>query len=305
MRRQHLRVEDDLLELRLLVGDHRGAADFGARCPAVVGTATTGAMPATLTRVPVVAMSSKSQSGRVWPDHQRDGLADVERAAAAEGDHAVVPAGLVGRDAVLDVLPDRVALDVGEHRAPQAVRTAGRRALADHRQARQPGIGDEQRVAACPVPCRPPAARRSARRRSGSRSGSSSSSGNASGPLRASQLRLEVKRLRPRQVLVAERRQRAAAPGILDADPGQRRVEVVAAVHEPGAGLHAGRRSPAPPPRPRSRSRRSGRSRCRSSARIASSSPRTFMMPTTGPKISSRITAHRVVRRPTSTCGAR
>ena len=44
--------------------------------------------------------------------------------------------------------------------------------------------------------------------------------------------------LRPRQVLVPDARQRAPAPRILDADPGQRRVQVVAAVHEPRAGLH-------------------------------------------------------------------
>ena len=35
--------------------------------PDVVGTATTGAMPATLTRVNQSSRSSKSQIGRVWP----------------------------------------------------------------------------------------------------------------------------------------------------------------------------------------------------------------------------------------------
>ena len=38
-------------------------------------------------------------------------------------------------------------------------------------------------------------------------------------------------------MLIADAAQGAAAAGILDADPGQRRVEIVAAVHEPGAGL--------------------------------------------------------------------
>ena len=67
-------------------------------------------------------------------------------------------------------------------------------------------------------------------------------------------------------------------------------IQVVAAVHEPRAGLDARRRSTARPLRPRSRSRRSGRKRCRSSARSLLRPSCTFMMPATGPKISSRIT---------------
>jgi len=39
------------------------------------------------------------------------------------------------------------------------------------------------------------------------------------------------------QLLVAEPRQRAAAARVLDADPRQARVEIVAAVLEEGAGL--------------------------------------------------------------------
>src|SRR5262252_7925212 len=57
------------------------------------------------------------------------------------------------------------------------------------------------------------------------------------GAVVCSGLRPQMEGFRPRQVLVADAAQRAAAAGILDADPGQRRVEIVAAVHEPGAGL--------------------------------------------------------------------
>src|SRR3546814_17856792 len=49
----------------------------------------------------------------------------------------------------------------------------------------------------------------------------------------------QMKRFRARQVLVADAGERAAAPRLLDADPGQRRVEIVAAIHEPGAGIDA------------------------------------------------------------------
>ena len=46
-----------------------------------------------------------------------------------------------------------------------------------------------------------------------------------------------MERLGPGQVLVAQARQGGAAPGVLDPGPGQGRVEVVAAVHEHGAGF--------------------------------------------------------------------
>src|SRR5688572_29823557 len=47
----------------------------------------------------------------------------------------------------------------------------------------------------------------------------------------------EVEGFRAGELLVADAAQGAAAPGILDAGPGQRRIQVVAPVHEPGAGL--------------------------------------------------------------------
>src|SRR5882762_5647243 len=54
---------------------------------------------------------------------------------------------------------------------------------------------------------------------------------------RGDSAQLEVERLRPRERLEAQARQRAAAPRILDSRPRQRGIQVVAAVHEPGAGL--------------------------------------------------------------------
>src|SRR5215203_3321988 len=47
----------------------------------------------------------------------------------------------------------------------------------------------------------------------------------------------QVERFWPRQMLVAEGRERHPAAGLLDARPRQRRIEIVAAVHEHGAGL--------------------------------------------------------------------
>src|SRR5688572_1689802 len=47
----------------------------------------------------------------------------------------------------------------------------------------------------------------------------------------------QVERFRPRQVLVTNRRERATPSRVLDADPGQRRIEIIAPIHEPGSNL--------------------------------------------------------------------
>ena len=67
--------------------------------PAVVGTATIGAMPSGSARVHQSPMSSKSQTGRVWPAMKAMSLPTIERRAAAEGDDAVMAAGAEGGDA--------------------------------------------------------------------------------------------------------------------------------------------------------------------------------------------------------------
>ena len=73
---------------------------------------------------------------------------------------------------------------------------------------------------------------------------------------RPSRLDAQVEGLRARQRLVAEARERHTAARVLDAGPRQRRVEVVAAVHEHGAGLDLARRARAPRRRRSSRSKR-------------------------------------------------
>src|SRR3546814_6746774 len=57
--------------------------------------------------------------------------------------------------------------------------------------------------------------------------------------VRSSDRSTEMEGFRSRQELVADARQGAAAARLLDADPGKGRVEIVAAVHEPGAGIDA------------------------------------------------------------------
>src|ERR1700735_4358954 len=96
--------------------------------PAVVGTATTGAMPRRSARVHQSPTSSKSQSGRVCPDMKaitlpassaepppkapgglspprQEGhpLPAIDPRAAAEGNPPVVSAGAIGRQPRLDI----------------------------------------------------------------------------------------------------------------------------------------------------------------------------------------------------------
>ena len=114
--------------------------------PAVVGTATIGAMPAGSARVHQSPTSSKSHIGRVWPRMKATTLPAVERRAAAEGDDAVVAAVAQRREAGGDVRLGRVRLHVGEDRG-----VAGRRrrstpsARAVIGSVDEAGVGDEER----------------------------------------------------------------------------------------------------------------------------------------------------------------
>ena len=91
--RHHLRMEDDLLRVR------RSSVTTPARptsepVPAVVGTATIGAIRLGVGARPPVADILEIPDRPLLPGHEGDELADIEPAAAAEGDDAVMPAGL-------------------------------------------------------------------------------------------------------------------------------------------------------------------------------------------------------------------
>ena len=123
--------------------------------PAVVGTATIGAMPFGVgARPPVLAILEVEHRARL-AGHEGDELADVHGRAAAEGDDAVVAAGLVGGEAVVEVLQRRVAVDLGEDRGLDVRLAEDVERLGDDRQVDEAGIGDEQRPARCPPPSAP------------------------------------------------------------------------------------------------------------------------------------------------------
>src|SRR6266404_2632483 len=67
----------------------------------------------------LVITEARPTSEPLLADHQRHRLGGVECAAAAEGDDAVMPAGAIGGEPILDVARDGVALDVAEQAGRQ------------------------------------------------------------------------------------------------------------------------------------------------------------------------------------------
>ena len=208
--------------------------------PAVVGTATTGAMPSTFdARVPVLAILEIQERPRLA--RPSDAIA-LPTSSALPPPNAMTPScapAAIRRHARASRCPrpDSPAMSQNTAHSSPASRTT-RTASAIIGSRASAGIGDDAAGAAMP----------SVRQASGSSrdaAGAEADRGRVV-PVAASascvtsfRSRPQVKRFRPRQVLVADTRQRAAAAGILDADPGERRVEIVAAVHEPGAGVDA------------------------------------------------------------------
>ena len=84
--------------------------------PAVVGTATTGAMPAGIGAGPPIADVLEVPERAGLARHEGHDLARVERRSAAEGDDAVVAARAVGAQPRFDVAQGRVASDAAEQR---------------------------------------------------------------------------------------------------------------------------------------------------------------------------------------------
>ena len=224
--------------------------------PAVVGTATTGAMPVRIGARPPVADILEIPHRPGLAGHEGDDLADIERGAAAEGDDAVMPAGAQGLEAGVDVGLDRVRLDVGEHRGFEPRVVEDRERLRGHRLRREERIGDEERPADAGDPA--------GLGELGDAAGAEAHGGGvvpvgAGAGHRVSGAQSAWRRWKdfgPGDGVVAEGRQARAAAGVLDARPGEAGIEIVAAVHEHRAGLEPRRRCARRRRRPRSRSRR-------------------------------------------------
>ncbi len=141
--RQHPRVKDDLLGVGRLVGDDRCTSDLGAGAGGrrhgdhrsdAVGV---GARPPVADVFEVPERTGLS-------GHEGDGLARIERAAAAEGDDAVMPASAIAGKPILDIAADGVAADIGEQPRRHAGLLIGGDGRGDHRQLGEAGIGHQQ-----------------------------------------------------------------------------------------------------------------------------------------------------------------
>ena len=145
-RREHVRVEDDLLRVVALVRDDGRAADLAARA-ARRRHGDAGHHARRVDAVAPVLAVLEVEEGPVLADHERDALGRVHGRAAAEGDDAVAAVGLEGRDAAGDVRLRRVALDVRIDGAAAARR--GR--VRDHRPDARDACADD---AAARASCR-------------------------------------------------------------------------------------------------------------------------------------------------------
>ena len=142
--RLHLRVEDDLLGVVGGIGDDRGAADFGARAGGGRHRDDRRDAVRIGARPPVLAVLEVPDRAAL-AGHEGDRLADIHRRAAAEGDHAVMAAGTIGCEAVVEIGEGRVAVDLGEDGIGDAGPVEHRQRLRDDRQPRDARIGHEER----------------------------------------------------------------------------------------------------------------------------------------------------------------
>jgi hypothetical protein len=100
----------------------------------VVGTAMIGAMPSASARVRLAA-------------HEGDQFAGIQSTAATERNHTIVIAAAIRQQPGIEIGLDRVGLEIGEQRGIQTgVAQRGQRTARDRR-IREPGIGDQQRLA--------------------------------------------------------------------------------------------------------------------------------------------------------------
>ncbi len=115
--------------------------------PAVVGTATIGAMPSMLARVHQSPTSSKSQTGRRLAGHEGNAFAEIKARAAAKGDDAVMTAILEGLDAGIKIdFSFGLRIDIGEHRPAKAGGVENIERILGDRHRRQATVGDQQRL---------------------------------------------------------------------------------------------------------------------------------------------------------------
>ena len=141
--RHHPRMENDFLDVIGRIGNDRCAPHFGAGARGGRDGQHRRHSRDIDAHEPVFAILEIKQRPRL-ANHQSNGLAHIQRAAATEGDDAVVTSGLVGRDAKHDVVADRVRLNARIGHAGHTGIGAQLDDVSDHRQLRQARVSDQQ-----------------------------------------------------------------------------------------------------------------------------------------------------------------
>ena len=113
--------------------------------PAVVGTATLGAMASASARGPPVAHVLKIPDRAGLAGHEGDHLAEIQRRAAAEGNHAIMAAFAKGGDAGIEVLLGGIGIDLSEDRAAETAPLQDIEGSLRHGQRGQAAVGHEER----------------------------------------------------------------------------------------------------------------------------------------------------------------
>ena len=142
---KQFRVEDDLLLVRLRIGQNPGAAHFG---PGAGGGrhGDNGRDLAGIGARPPIVHILQVPDGHCLARHQRNHLAKVQRRSAAKAHHPVVAACTVDCKARLHVAFVGVGINVGKHRPAQTGGGEDIQRLRGDRQGGQRLVSDQQRL---------------------------------------------------------------------------------------------------------------------------------------------------------------
>ena len=113
--------------------------------PAVVGTATIGAMPAGSARVHQSPTSSKSHIGRVWPRMKAMTLPASSAEPPPKATTPSWPPSRIAASPAATLASVGFGLDLGEDRGRQPGGGEGAERPAGHRQPGEARVGDEER----------------------------------------------------------------------------------------------------------------------------------------------------------------
>ena len=143
---QHFRVEDNLLHMRLRIGDNAGPPNLG---PGTGGCrhGDDRGDGVSIGAGPPVADILEIPDRPCLTGHKGNHLAKIKSRATAKGDHTIMPASLVGFDTGREIHLVRVRVDLCKQRMFQPGRRQTVQRPCGNRQTGKPAVCDQQRAA--------------------------------------------------------------------------------------------------------------------------------------------------------------